>query len=251
MDLNLSGKRVLISGSSKGIGKIIAKNFKQEGALVILNGRNSKNLENSANELNISNYIQGDVTDPFEAKKIVSKCINIFGGIDILICNVGSGKSVPPGLENYDEWLKSLKINFLSATNLVEASSEHLSKTNGAIVCISSICGLEVIKDAPITYSISKSALNMYVKSISKTLGEKGIRINAIAPGNINFEGSVWHKKVLSDPNKVKQMLNNEVALKKLGSPEDIAFLATYLSSSISNFITGSIFKVDGGQLKS
>lgn len=251
MDLNLSGKRVLITGSSKGIGKIIAKNFKQEGALVILNGTDRKNLESSANELNISNYIQGDVTDPFEAKKIVSECTNVFGGIDILICNVGSVKSVPPGQENYDEWLKSFKINFLSATNLVEASLEHLSKTKGVIVCISSICGLEVIKDAPITYSISKSALNMYVKGMSKPLGEKGIRINAIAPGNINFEGSVWHKKVLSDPNKVRQMLNNEVALKKLGSPEDIAFLATYLSSSISNFITGSIFKVDGGQIKS
>ena len=251
MDLNLSGKRVLITGSSRGIGKIIAKNFKHEEALVILNGTDSENLKYTANELNISNYIQGDVTDPFEAKKIVSECINLFGGLDILICNVGSGESVPPGQENYDEWLKSFKTNFLSATNLVEASLEHLSKTKGVIVCISSICGLEVIKDAPITYSISKSALNMYVKGISKPLGEKGIRINAIAPGNINFEGSVWHKKVNSEPSSVYQMLNNEVALKKLGSPEDIASLATYLSSSISNFITGSIFKVDGGQLKS
>ena len=251
MDLNLSGKRVLVTGSSKGIGKAIAKNFKQEGAKVILNGRDSRDLEYSANELNISNYIQGDVTDPVEAKKIVSECKNFYGGLDILICNVGSGKSVPPGQENYHEWLKSFKINFLSTTNLVEASLEHLSKTNGSIVCISSICGLEVVKDAPITYSISKSALNMYVKSISKPLGEKGIRINAIAPGNINFEGSVWHKKIVSDPIRVNQIINNEVALKKLGSPEDIAFLATYLSSSISNFITGSIFKVDGGQLKS
>ena len=154
MDLNLSGKRVLITGSSRGIGKIIAKNFKHEEALVILNGTDSENLKYTANELNISNYIQGDVTDPFEAKKIVSECINLFGGLDILICNVGSGESVPPGQENYDEWLKSFKTNFLSATNLVEASLEHLSKTKGVIVCISSICGLEVIKDAPITYSI-------------------------------------------------------------------------------------------------
>ena len=171
--------------------------------------------------------------------------------IDILICNLGSVQYVPLGQENYDEWLKSFKTNFLSATNLIKASLEHLSKTRGVILCISSICELEDIKDAPIKYSISKSVLNMYVKGNSKPLGEKSIRINAIALGNINFEGSIWHKKVLTDHNKVRQMLNNEVSLKKLGSPEDIAFLATYLSLSISNFITGSIFKVDVGQIKS
>tara|TARA_Y100000589_G_C26773856_1_gene474942 strand:- start:237 stop:614 length:378 start_codon:yes stop_codon:yes gene_type:complete len=124
-----------------------------------------------------------------------------------------------------------------------------MKRDSGSIICISSICGLEVINGAPITYSVAKAALNAYVKGISRPLGKDGIRINAIAPGNILFEGSTWQHKLDDNPEIVEKMLKNNVTLNTFGRPIDIANLVLYLSSPISNFVTGSIFTLDGGQI--
>ena len=97
----------------------------------------------------------------------------------------------------------------------------------------------------------SKAALNAFVKGISRPLGKDGVRINAIAPGNILFKGSNWEKKINADSVNVYSMIEKEVPLGSFGNAEDIANLACYLSSSISNFITGSIFTIDGGQVRS
>ena len=149
-----------------------------------------------------------------------------------------------------EEWTRIFKANFLSMTNIVEASIEHLSKTKGSIVCISSLAGLNILSGAPITYASSKSALNAYVRGIARPLGKKGIRINAIAPGNILFKGSVWDRKLSEDPSHVERVLENEVSLGRLGKPEEIADFVSFLASSRASFATGGIFVVDGGQLK-
>ena len=164
--------------------------------------------------------IVGDVTKLTDVKSIFKKIDAILGGLDILICNVGSGNSVEPGKENLDEWLRVFNINFFSATNVIEIFEPFLKKSKGNIICISSICGCEVIPNAPITYSVAKAALNSYVKSISRPLAENNININAIAPGNIIFEGSVWERK-LKDKPLVKKMINNEVPVKRFGDPEE------------------------------
>ena len=101
------------------------------------------------------------------------------------------------------------------------------------------------------TYSVAKSALNTYVKSISVPLALKRIRINSVAPGNINFEGSVWSKKMTQDLDSVKAMLKNNVPLEKLGSPDDVAHAVLWLASDIANFVTGTIVTIDGGQTRS
>ena len=251
MELNISGKNALITGSTKGIGLAIAKRLYKEGCNICINGRNKISLEKSKSLLENSLAIEGDVTNPDKAKEIIKKVVNHFGSLDILVCNVGSGDSCKPGEENYDEWLKMFNINFLSATNMIEASKNYLINSKGSIVCISSICGNEVIKEAPIPYSVAKSALNSYVKSISIPLGEFGIRINAISPGNILFQGSTWDFKLKNDPYAVEQLLKNEVSLKKLGNEDDIANMACYLSSPLADFVTGSIFTIDGGQVRS
>ena len=251
MDLNLRGKKALVTGSSKGIGKNIAEALLNEGCFVAINSRDKKYLDDMNAKLQNSFAIPGDVTNPIEAKKIINKTISHFDSLDILVCNVGTGKSVKPGLEDYSEWKNVIKNNLLSSTNIIEQSKEYLSLSKGSIICISSICGLENIFGAPVTYSVAKSALNSYVKFSSRHLGKEGIRINAIAPGNIYFNGSVWSEKMKEDPEEVKAMLKKEVSLGKLGVPEDISSLTCFLASPISNFITGSIFKVDGGQVRS
>ena len=222
MDLRLKNKKVFISGSSKGIGLSIAKSFVKEGALVTINSRNSESLQIAAKSLNNCKSVIGDVSNPKEALAVIKKSVEIMGGIDIVICNVGSGSSVAPGKETYSEWQRIFDLNFFSTTNIVEASRQYLKEAQGSIVCVSSICGNETIPGAPITYSVAKSALNTYVKSVSYPLADDGIRINAVAPGNINFEGSTWSKKLEEDPESVKLMLQNNVPLKKFGSPDDI-----------------------------
>ena len=129
--------------------------------------------------------------------------------------------------------------------------NDLLSKNKGKIVCISSICGLEVIPGAPVTYSVSKSALNSYVKSMSFPLSRRGISINAIAPGNILFDGSTWDQKTKSNPTAVRDYITTNVPLNKFGTTSDISSLCSYLLSPLGNFITGSVFTIDGGQTRS
>ena len=144
-----------------------------------------------------------------------------------------------------------LSKNLFSTTNCVEYARSYLANSNGSIICISSICGSQVIEGAPTTYTVAKAALNTYVKSISKPLSNDGIRINAISPGNILFKGSTWERKLKDDPKFVKEMLNKNVPLKRFGDPSEIANLALYLSSDNAKFVTGSVWQIDGGQLTS
>jgi 3-oxoacyl-[acyl-carrier protein] reductase len=251
MELGLSGKVALVTGSSKGIGFAIAEALYTEGCKVALNGRDSKNLDSASKDMPGSIGIVGDVTSIEDAKRVVSDTVSHFGKLDILICNVGSGRSVPPGNETPDEWQRVFALNLWSATNSVEASRNALVESSGVIVCVSSICGSEVIPGAPITYSTAKAALHAYVRGIARPLGEQGIRINAVAPGNILFDGSVWSRKLREDTSAVQAMLNKDVSLARLGTPQEIASLVTYLVSTQSQFATGAVWMLDGGQVHS
>ena len=251
MELNLSGKVVLVTGSSKGIGRVIAEMLYAEGCKVALNGRNKKDLESALEEMPGAIFVLGDVSSPDDSRRVLSDVIQNFGKLDILVCNVGSGDSVPPGEETFDEWQRVFAQNLWSTTNCVEASSNALAKTQGVIVCISSICGIEVIPGAPVTYSSAKAALHAYVRGVSRPLGKQGIRINAVAPGNILFDSSVWSKKMFEDKSAVQSMLDKDVALARLGTPKEIASLVTYLVSDQSGFATGGVWTLDGGQVHS
>lgn len=249
MQLDLSGKVALVTGSSKGIGRVIAQTLYDEGCRLALNARNAADLSNAASQLAGAIGVVGDVSQRAEAQGIITEVLSNFGQLDILVCNVGSSRSVFPGKETAEEWQRVFAMNLWSTTNIVEAARDALVASKGVIVCISSICGLEVIQDAPVTYSAAKAALNAYVRGIARPLGKQGVRINAIAPGNIYFDGSVWSGKLAEDPSAVQSMLENDVALSRLGTPDDVANLASYLSSPRSAFATGGIFTLDGGQI--
>jgi 3-oxoacyl-[acyl-carrier protein] reductase len=249
MNLQLSGKTALITGSSRGIGLAIATALHAEGCKVVLNARDRDSLEAASAALPGSAISCGDVTRPEDAQKIVAEVVSTFGRLDILVCNVGSGRSVAPGCETVDEWQRVFALNLWSVTNAVEASREALATSRGNIVCISSICGVEIIPGAPTTYSCAKAALNTYVRSIARPLGKQHIRINAVAPGNILFDGSVWARKLVDDEDEVQHMLNRDVALGRLGKPEEVADLVLYLASPRAGFATGGIWTLDGGQV--
>lgn len=250
MQLDLSEKVALVTGSSKGIGWAIAQTLHAEGCRVVLNGRNEVALTAATSQLDESIGVVGDVTQPAEAKQIVAKVLSTYGQLDILVCNVGSGRSVPPSKETADEWQRVFALNLWSTTNCVEAARSALAVSKGVVVCISSICGLEVIPGAPVTYSAAKAALHAYVRGISRPLGKQGVRINAVALGNVLFAGSVWAERLAENKLAVEIMLGKEVSLGCLGRSSDVASLVAYLASPRSGFTTGSIWTSDGGQTR-
>lgn len=251
MDLKLSGKTALVSGASRGIGKAIATALSREGCRMALNGRTATTLDAAVAEIAGSVKVLGDVTQPEEARRIVDETNAALGGIDILICNVGSGRSVAPGTETFDEWQRVFAVNLWSTTNMVEAARDSLVCSRGTIVCVSSICGLETVPGAPVTYAAAKAALHAYVRGIARPLGVQGVRINAVALGNVIFDGSVWAKKMADDAGSVQDMLHKDVPLARLGSPEEVANLVAYMVSSRADFATGAVWALDGGQIRS
>jgi len=251
VQLDLSGKIALVTGSSRGIGRAIAEVLHAEGCRVALNGRKAAPLAEATAALPGAVGVAGDVTHPEQAGRVVRGVLDAFGRLDILVCNVGGGGSVPPGCETFEEWQRIFALNLWSTTNVVEAARTLLADSHGVIVCVSSITGLEVVPGAPVTYSAAKAALHAYVQGIARPLAKQGVRINAVASGNILFEGSVWSRKLAEHAAGVEVMLEREVAVSRLGRPRDVADLVAYLASPRADFATGAVWTLDGGQARS
>jgi len=250
MDLGLSGRVALITGASRGIGRAIAQTLSAEGAVIAANARGDHGLGTLASALPATASIHAaDVTKPASCKRLVGDVIAKHGRIDVLICCVGSGRSVPPGQEDEDEWRRVFDLNFHSATHMIEAARPHLG-AGASIVCISSICGLEAL-GAPLTYSAAKAALNSYIHGMARPLGAAGIRLNAVAPGNVLVEDGHWAEQLRKDKLALDGYLAREVALARLAQPEEIASVVAFLASPRAAFVTGAVWVADGGQTKS
>jgi 3-oxoacyl-[acyl-carrier protein] reductase len=251
MNLELAGKVALVSGASRGIGFAIAKALHAEGSIVACVARNTAELASAVTALGSrASAHTCDVTDAGAVAALLGEITRQHGHLDVVVCNAGSGASVPPGSETAEEWQRVLNVNLLAATNVIAAARAPLAASGGgAIVCISSICGLAAL-GAPVTYSAAKAALNATVRGLARPLAKSNIRINAVAPGNILFAGGTWERKLRENEPAVRDMLTREVAQARLGTPEEIADLVTFLASPRASFITGAVHVADGGQLR-
>jgi 3-oxoacyl-[acyl-carrier protein] reductase len=233
---------IIISGGSKGLGKDLVSKFLNRGSNVINLSRTRNNTINS----NLFNY-KVDLIFEKNTLKTVKKIKKRHGKIDLIICCVGSGKSVPAGKKNKKSWDQSLSTNFFSATNLIESYLSVYKNKKTKIILISSIAGLKII-DAPITYSVAKAALNYYGKMKSKHLAKYNINLNIISPGNILQRKNVWDKKMKKDNLSIKRYIKKNVPLNTFCNTKQIYDLCAYLLSRSGDSITGSNFVIDGGQ---
>lgn len=239
-------KVIFITGSSSGIGFELAKKFLDLGFEIAINSNNIRNLRKASKFLNNCKYFLGDVTNIKSLKKIFFQIKREYKKIDFLICNYGNSNFN----NNHLDFEYAFKKNFFTTVNTINYSLPILIENKSKIICISSVCGIEIIKNAPLGYSIAKSAVNNYVKGISNILAEKGISINAIAPGNVMFKGSLWEKKIKNNLKRTKKYIKENVPINKFASIEDIFGVAHILLLQESNFITGCTYIVDGGQTK-
>jgi 3-oxoacyl-[acyl-carrier protein] reductase len=257
MDLGLQNQVVFVAGSSRGIGKAIAAALLDEGACVVLTGRDPEALELATADLATKeNYerilpIVGDLGDPAKIEAAYERTVTHFGRIDHLIANLGTGKGVPGWEQSEAEWTRLFELNFFASTRLTQAVLPHLLKNEagGSILYISSIVALEATP-APLPYSAAKAALENYSKNLARQLGAQKVRVNTLAPGNILFEGGSWEKRLHEQREGVEKMLQSEVPQQRFGKPEEIAALAAWLCSPAALFVTGSRFVADGGQTR-
>jgi len=249
----LEGKIAVVTGSSRGIGKVIAESFLAEGASVYITGRDPDRLAETHSELS-GTYgekvlsFQGDLTDPETIIRLTHTVESDQKRLDIVVANIGTGR-YPSGWMVKDEvWLESLQTNLMAAVRISrEAIAVMQRQHSGVILVISSIAGVERIA-APVPYAVAKAALLQYVNYTAGCITKLGIRINAISPGNVCFKGSTWDTKWREDPEPVRHYIGQNVPMQRFGSPQEIAELACFLVSDSASFITGSNFVIDGGQ---
>ena len=255
MNLDLKDNVVFVTGASRGIGFGIALGFAREGARIAVSGRDRGSLADAMKKIEDAGGVActyaGDMRDETEIRKCVEEVVDKWGGLDILVANLGTGKGQRGWDVDGSEWNEFLDINLVSGVKAAKVSVPHLMKSkSGSIIFISSIAGIENL-GAPPAYEAGKAGVIAYSKYLARSLAEKNIRVNVVAPGNILFPGSTWDEKIKADKNAVQKMIEAEVPMNRFGCPEDIANAVLFLASEKAGFVTGSCLVVDGGQTRS
>lgn len=252
MNLGLIDKRVLIAGASRGIGFAMAEGFLREGARVALLARSPEPLSESAcrlaeeyDETRVLVFLT-DCADEFAWPAVLEKIGAAWGGLDVAIANAGDGRGPQDALPDAVRFGKAWRNNFTTAEVTARATLPMLEASGGCLLFVSSIAGLEAI-GAPTDYSVAKTALIALNKQLSRRLAP-GVRVNCLAPGNVNFPGGNWDAKIQADPHRVAALIQATVPMQRFGTPEEMADAALFLCSDRARFITGTCLVVDGGQ---
>ncbi len=244
-----TGYRVLVAGGSKGIGRAMACAFARAGASVSVCARGQQALDALAGELRDMGsgavHTQScDLGDDEQITHWVDAATTALGGIDVLLNNAtGYGFD---GRRD-DHWEADFRIDLLAAVRTSRAAEPYLAKSEHAsILHTSSISALRPRPQGP-PYAALKAALNHYARTQALMLAPKHIRVNAIAPGSVEFAGGIWDQVRQEEPERYQRVLDS-IPFGRYGTPDDIADVALFLASPLARWVTGQIIAVDGGQ---
>lgn len=240
--MELKGKNVFITGSTRGIGLAMAHKFASLGANIVLNGRRE------IDEVLVSEFsdygvqvipISGDVSDSTDAKRMVEEAIEKLGSVDILVNNAGITKDKLMLKLTEEDFEQVLKVNLVGAFNMTQAVLKPMSKARqGAVINVSSVVGL-IGNVGQANYAASKAGLIGFTKSVAREVAARNVRVNAIAPGMIESDMT----DVLSD--KVKEATLAQIPMKRFGNTSEVAEVAAFLARQ--EYLTGQVIAIDGG----
>ena len=248
MDLQLKGKNAIVTGGSKGIGRSIALNLAQEGANVAICARGKDVLKETEKELLEKGVkviaLTCDVGDDKQLDDFLDKVKEGFGTIDILVNNV-SALSLG---DDISDWEASINVDLLASVRGTRKVIPWMTEAgSGSILFISSGSGLEA--GSPPAYAAAKAALISYSKTIAIQLAPKNIRVNTLAPGSIEFPGGLWEQTKSENP-PFYDMILNMIPSGRLGTPDEVGKVATFVVSPAASWLVGTCLAVDGGQHK-
>jgi 3-oxoacyl-[acyl-carrier protein] reductase len=245
--MQLKGKVAFITGSAQGIGKSIAEMFAKAGANIVISDINLELAEQTAQEIQKLGVktlaVKSNVADPADAEAGVAKAVETFGRIDILVNNAGITRDTLFVRMKKEDWDLVLSINLTGVFNMCKPVSILMMKQrSGKIINIASIVG-EMGNFGQANYAASKAGVIGLTKTLARELAPRGVTVNAIAPG---FIQTAMTEKI---PAEVKQKMQEQIPLGKLGQPADVAAAALFLASSSADYITGQVINVNGGML--
>jgi 3-oxoacyl-[acyl-carrier protein] reductase len=252
MDLELTGRRALITGATRGIGRAIAERLAAEGCALAICARDEDELARAADELRgrgVTVHTGAvDVTDAPALERFVAEAGEALGGLDLLVANAG-GAAGEARVEDTDAeaWRVTLELNVVHAAVAARAATPLMRAAGGgAMVLIASISGLRPQPRAQ--YAAAKAAEIHLAVSLGRELGPDGIRVNAVSPGSILFPGGGWDRRRANDPEAFEAWVRAEFPLGRLGTVEEVADVTAFLLSPRASWISGTNVVVDGAQ---
>lgn len=251
MNLQMKGKRAIVTGGSRGIGKAVIDNYVDEGMKVATCARGKASLENSLKEWNThgENVIAQpvDVTDESAFAKWFEGSVEQMGGLDVLVSNVTT-RIESQGIER---WKETFEVDLLQHIQATELAIPHLKKGNQpSIVYVASIASVMTANmPSEVQYGTMKAALISYATQLANQLGQYNIRVNLVSPGPIHHDQGFWEVVKQKDPDFYKRVEAISV-FNRLGTPQEVANSITFLSSPAASNITAVNLRVDGGAIK-
>lgn len=248
MKIDLGGKRAIVCGGSRGIGRAIAIGMATAGASVSICARGEEALEAARKDVAAAgngtvHAMACDLANEASINTYIAAASQALGGVDILVNNASGFGST----DDVAGWEASYKVDIMATVHATHAALEHLRAAKGCIINISSISALRSsARTAP--YGAAKAAVIHYTLSQAAMYAKDGVRVNCIAPGSIEFPGGSWEKRKTSAP-KLYDAILRSIPFGRLGHPEEIANVAVFLASPLASWVTGQAISVDGGQL--